>query len=122
MLRAVLVTPVGCIGGDMRMKTLYQATKDRCRELTQSLKPKFGVDSGLVATVLTMNLRARFGNPDALPKGKRREYLTALQRLPKGGKAPMALVSSYGGDSDPALQGSFDRRWRYEEYKQEALP
>jgi hypothetical protein len=82
----------------MRVKALYQATKDRYRELAQSLKPKFGVDSGLVATLLTMELWARFGNPDTLPQEEAKRYLTALQRLPKGGKVPMPLVSSYDSD------------------------
>jgi hypothetical protein len=48
-----------------------------------------------------MNLRARFGDLDTLSAEKQREYRTALNRLPKDGKAPLrCLVSRYGDDRD----------------------
>jgi hypothetical protein len=88
------------------MTNLSQATEAKFKELAQSLEPIFGEDSSLVARALTMGLRTRFGgNPDALPASEQREYLTALERLPKGGTPLRVLfVSPYGGEPD--------RHWR----------
>jgi hypothetical protein len=93
----------------MSMTNLYQATEAKFKELAQSLEPIFGDDSRLVARALTMGLRTSFGgNPDALPAIKQREYLTALERLPKGGTIlHVAFVSSYGGEHDPHWKVTF---------------
>jgi hypothetical protein len=93
----------------MSMTNLYQATEAKFKELAQSLEPIFGDDSRLLARALTMGLRTSFGgNPDALPAIRQREYLTALERLPRGGTAlQVAFVSSYGGEYDPHWKVTF---------------
>ena len=88
------------------MTTLSQATEAKFKELAQSLEPIFGEDSSLVARALTMGLRTSFGgNLDTFPASEQREYLTALERLPKDGTVLRVLfVSPYGGD--------LDRHWK----------
>jgi hypothetical protein len=70
------------------MTTLSQKTDEKRRELSQSLGPAFGEDSGLAAELLTSGLQTSFSaNLDGLAEDEQHRYLAALERLPKGGVA-----------------------------------